>query len=171
MEFMKRIIVVSCLILWTTSLNSQIFFQFEQANSLKVRKYPMGAMISYQTSLYPGEWQEGEIMDINVDKQSLVFDDRVTYLREMTYLRYERPWAIGVGTSLFVFGGSWLAFGGAIEGLRSINAIETNYVFGWDTAIIGGTSLATGYLTRKLWGTAVKKLNDRKRVRIIDLRL
>jgi hypothetical protein len=159
-----------CLITFSSS-DAQVYFQFEQANSLKVKKYGIGDVLSYQTSKYPGVWQEGEIIDINVERQSVVFIDRVSYLNEMTYIKYNRPWAYGVGTSLFVFGTSWLVFGGAIEGLRSIGAIETNYTFGWDTAIIGGTAMASGYLTRALWGTAVKKLNEKKRVRIIDLRL
>ncbi len=154
-----------------STISGQVFFQYEQANSIKVRKYPIGAWVSYQTDRYPGVWQEGEIIDINVDRQSLVFFDRVSYLSEMTHVRYDRPWAIASGTGLFVFGVGWLGYGGVIEGLRSANIIETNYVFGWDTAIIGGTALVTGYVTRRAFGTAVKKLNDKKRVRIIDLRL
>jgi len=60
--------------------------------------------------------------------------------------------------------------GGLIEGLTAANLIESNYRFGTDTAVIGATAAITGYLTQKLWSKAIKKLNKRKRVRIIDIR-
>jgi hypothetical protein len=67
------------------------------------------------------------------------------------------------------FGAAWFVFAGIIEGGRSFGVLETNYKFGTDTAIIGGTALLTGFLTKKIWGTAIKKMNDRNRLRIIDL--
>lgn len=150
--------------------NSQLYFQFEQANSLDVRKYAIGETIDFKTEKFEG-WQKGTISNILPEDGVLVFPDRLTHVDDITYFKFKRPVANTLGTTVQYFGASWLVMGGAIEGLRSIGALETQYEFGWDTAAIGVGSLALGYLTRKAWGTAVKKINDRNRVRIIDLRL
>lgn len=152
------------------SLSAQLYFQFEEAFTTDVRKYQVGDIIEFRTKQFQG-WQQGSISQILPEDNALLFEDRITHLEDFTHFKYTRPAAVAVGTTLELFGASWLLIGGAIEGLRGVGAIETQYEFGWDTAIIGVTSMATGFLTRKLWGKAVKKMNDRNRVRIIDLRL
>ena len=151
------------------SVHSQLYFQYEEAYTTEVRKYPAGSIIEFKTNKYKG-WQSGRILQILPEDNGLLFSDRISYLDDFTHFKYYRPSARTIGTTLELFGASWLVMGGAIEGLRRTGAIETQYEFGWDTVIIGVSSMATGYLTRKLWGIAVKKMNDRQRVRIIDLR-
>lgn len=155
-----------------SSLNSdaQIFFQYEQANSLKVRKYQAGDIIKFRLKQFGEEWITDDIRQIVPEDNTLVFYDQIIQLDEITHFQYDRPWANSVGTSLMTFGTSWLVFGGAIEGLRSIDAIETDYKFGTDTAIIGVSTILTGYLTKKLWSKAIKKMNKKNRVRIVDVR-
>jgi len=158
---------------WFTTaapISAQLFFQFEEAFTTDVRKYQVGDIIEFKTKQFEG-WQKGSIARILPEDNGLLFSDRITYLDDFTHFKYRRPAAANIGTTLELFGASWLLIGGTIEGLRAVGAIETQYQFGWDTAIIGVSSMATGYITRKLWGVAVKKMNDRNRVRIIDLRL
>ncbi len=148
----------------------QIFFQYEQANSLKVQKYQAGDIITFRLKQFGDEWITDDILQIVPEDNSLVFYDQIVQLDEFTHFQYDRPWAKLTGTSLMTFGASWLIFGGAIEGLRRIDAIDTQYEFGTDTAIIGISTIVTGYLTQKLWGKAIKKMNKRNRVRIVDVR-
>ena len=151
-------------------LHSQLFFQFEQANKIKTKRYSAGDKIMFRTGEFGENWLTDEIIQILPEDNALVFYDRITYLDEMTHFQYNRPWAKITGGTLLRFGASWLVFGGAIEGLRRIDALETDYEFGTDTLMIGLGSMATGYLINRLWGKAIKKINDRNRVRIIDVR-
>jgi|GEM_PF-1300458 len=165
--------IVVALVLQLTSisaLNAQIYLQLEQANSLEVRKYSPGEKITFRMKQFGDNWISDPILRILPEDDAIVFYDQIVHLDEITHFSYQRPWAKATGLSLMGFGSSWLLFGGAIEGLRSIDAIDTQYEFGTDTAIIGLSTLAVGYLTQKLWSKAVKKMNRRNRLKIIDVR-
>lgn len=165
-----RLIIIILITFAAIDTDAQIYFQYEQANTLKVRKYQAGDIITFRLKQFGKEWISDDILQLVPEDNTVVFYDQIVQLDEFTHFQYERPWANTVGTSLMTFGGSWLIFGGAIEGLRRIDAIDTNYEFGTDTAIIGLSTILTGYLTRKLWSRAQKKMNKRNRVRIIDVR-
>lgn len=160
----------SILILIPEKGTSQVYFQYEHAGTTKVRRYVAGDEVIFRTKKFGDAWLKGRIERILPEDNALVFYDRISYLDDITYYQYERGWAKGTGVTLMRFGGSWLLFGGAIEGLRRADVIDTSYEFGADTAIIGLGSIAIGYLTKSLWSTAIKKVNDRNRVRIIDVR-
>jgi hypothetical protein len=153
-----------------THAHGQIYLQYEKANSTKVTKYGPGQQITFKTIQYPEYWLKGEIYKILPDEKALVFDDRITYLKDITHFRYYRTWPKAIGTNLMRFGAAWFLFAGIIEGGSAIGVLETNYKFGTDTAIIGGTALIGGFLTRSLWGTATKPINGHNRLIIIDLR-
>lgn len=152
------------------SSTAQIYLQLEKANSTTVHKYSAGEKILFKTIDYPEYWQNGEIYRILPEEKALVFDDRITYLKDISHFRYYRKWPNGIGTNVMRFGAAWFVFAGIIEGGRSIGVLETNYTFGTDTAIIGGTALLGGFLTKTIWGTATKTINNNNRLVIIDLR-
>lgn len=149
----------------------QIFFQLERSGTTNVQRYAAGDRIVFKTKDYPDAWQKNKIFRILPEDNALVFDDRITYLQDITYFKYYRPWPNGIGTNLMRFGGAWFLFAGIIEGGRELGVLDTRYTFGTDTAVIGGTALLSGFLIKKLWGVSVKKINSKNRVRIIDLRL
>ena len=163
-------LILSTIILFSISGRAQLFLQLERAGSLKVQKYPAGADIKFKTAAYPDYWQNGRIYQIIPEEQSVVFSDRITYLKDYTHFRYQRSWPNGVGNNLMRFGVSWFAFAGLLTGLNELGALENSFDFGTDTAIIGGSALVTGYLTKKLFATVTRKLNGKNRLRIVDLR-
>lgn len=152
-----------------SKLNAQIYLQLEKANTTKVIKFSTGDRVFFRTARYGDEWQSGNIYRILPEEKALVFDDRITYLQDITHFKYYRAWPNGIGTNLMRFSGAWFVFAGIIEGGTALGVLESNYRFGADTAIIGGTAFLTGFLTKKIWATAVRKMNDRNRLRIIDL--
>lgn len=164
--------ILSVFILFLSSFNAdaQVYFQYEETNSLLSRQYSIGQQINFRLKDFGEEWIKDDILDLLPEDKSVVFYDQIVQLDQFTHIQYTRPWANTTGITLMTFGSSWLVMGGAIEGLRSIDAIETDYKFGVDTAVIGLSSIVTGYLIRKIWGKAIKKLNERKRVRIVDVR-
>jgi hypothetical protein len=157
-------------ILLVTQLDAQVYLQLERAHSLRLKKFFPGEKIEFKTQDIPDYWQSGVIIDILPTDRSLVFTDRITQIEEISYFRFERNWPKPVSFTLTAFGISWLAFGGVIEGGRSLGVLDTEYTFGWDTALIGAGSLVSGLLIRKIWSLSVRKMNDRNRLRIIDLR-
>ena len=166
-----RIILFLFTLLAFIDLKGQIYLQLEKSNSTKVIKYGAGQQIYFKTIEFPEYWQNGKIYRIVPEEKSIVFDDRITYLHEISDFRYFRRWPNAIGTNLMRFGVSWFAFAGLIEGLSALELIDSPYRFGTDTAIIGGVAIASGYLTKKLFTTATKKINGRNRLRIIDLRM
>lgn len=152
------------------NLDAQIYFQYEQAESIDVKRWSAGDKILFRQNRFGNEWVSERIVEILPESNSMLLQDQILHLDDITYIRYNRPLPNTIGKTLTYFGVSWLTMGGLIEGLAEINAIETQYRFGVDTAIIGASSILTGYLTQKLWSKATKKLNKRRRVRIIDLR-
>lgn len=169
---MRLGLLFSVLFIWVllpVSGDSQMYLQLERANSIKVIKFAPGDKIFFRTSKFGDSWQQGNIYRILPEENALVFDDRITYLKDITHFKYYRAWPNGIGTNLMRFGAAWFVFAGIIEGGRSLGVLDTNYKFGTDTAIVGGTALLTGFLTKKIWATAIKKMNDKNRLRIIDL--
>lgn len=159
------------LLVGPANLTGQVFLQLEKANVPTVRKYAAGDRIYFKSKTFPDAWQSGEIVQIIPRDNALVFEDRITYLSDITYFKYYRPWPNAIGTNLMRFGVAWFVFAGIIEGGRAAGILDTQYTFGTDTVVIGGSALLTGFLTRRLWATSVKRMNDRNRLRIIDIRL
>ncbi|MEL6122388.1 MAG: hypothetical protein AAFR14_01600 [Bacteroidota bacterium] len=149
--------------------SGQIYLQLERANITDVRRFTVGTEIRFKTVQYDG-WQEGLISKLIYEDQAIVFPDGISYLEDFTHFSYERPQVKFLGDTQFYFGASWLVLGGLIEGLRRIDVLETQYEFGVDTAVIGASAMLSGYLTKAIWGRAVKKMNKQNRVRIVDLR-
>ncbi len=147
----------------------QVYFQLERAEITKVWRFSTGEELEFRTDDIDG-WQRGIITQILPEAQTLVFDDAIVPLDEISHLKIKQPWAKAMGQTVMLFGSAWLVMGGTIEGLRSIDVIETDYVFGWDTAAIGVTAFVSGFLTQHFLGKVVRKINKRNRVRIIDLR-
>lgn len=161
-------VIVNCGIY---TVDAQIFLQLEKANTPDVKKYSAGDRIYFKTAVYSKYWQRGNIVQIIPEDNALVFEDRITYVQDITYFKYFRTWPNAIGSNLMRFGAVWFVFAGIIEGGRASGVLDTQYKFGADTAIIGGSALLSGFLMRKLWAVSVKKMNDRNRLRIIDLRL
>ncbi len=151
--------------------HAQIYLQLERAGTVKVRKYASGEYITFKSTEHPEYWQHGPIYKILPEEKSVVFADRITYLRDISHFRYKRSWPQAIGNNLMVFGISWFGFAGLIELTSELDLIDSPYRFGTDTAIIGGTALVTGFLTKRLFTTVTKKINKRNRLRIIDLRM
>jgi hypothetical protein len=123
------LLLMGCFLLSQQSF-SQIYFQFEQANTVDVKKYGLGETIDFKTKKYEG-WQRGTISNILPEDGALIFPDRITYVDDITYFKFKRPVVNTLGTTVQYFGASWLVMGGAIEGLNRIGALETQYEFGY----------------------------------------
>ena len=161
---------ISISILPIEKIQSQVYLQLEKANSLKTWKYQKGEKITFQTKFHPGYWQSQAIYEILPEDDAVFFGDRIVHISDFTKFQFERPFVNGLGTNVMRFGVAWFVFAGIIEGGTAIGVLETDYRFGTDTAIIGGTAILGGFLTKILWGKSVRPMNGNNRLRIIDVR-
>lgn len=169
MTFGQFLLSLSLLFFITNPCISQVYLQLEKANSTKVIKYAPDSYIEFKTKRYDEYWQNGKIYKILPQDNALAFGDRIVHIDDITYFRYYRKWPQAIGTNLVRFGISWFAFAGIVEATNAIGILDSPYSFGVDTAIIGGTAIVSGYLTKKLFTTVTKKINNKNRLRIIDL--
>lgn len=111
-------------------------------------------------------YQEGMISELRPDIQAMVINDRFIMIEEIESLRFNGSGVLNyAGLSLMTFGAGWSLFaavGYAVDGDPS-----TSYS-GFDLTV-SATSLATGFLLRKLFAKRKFKLNGRKRLRVVDL--
>ncbi len=165
--FSQRRLLISTFMVavWMTSIHTgargQVFLQLERANVLRVKKFAPGDEIHFMSNRFPGSWQKGVMLEILPEDEAIVFEDRITYLSDITHFKYYRVWPHAIGTNLMRFGVAWFVFAGIIEGGRTSGVLDTQYKFGTDTVIIGASALLTGFLTRKLWAVSTKKMNER----------
>lgn len=163
-------IQAACLISIGLQGQTPVYLQLERANTTKVKRFYSGDKIFFKTMDLPDQWQQGRIFQVLPRENALVFDDRITYLEDITDFKYYRTWPRSISFVMTRFGAGWLLFGGVIEGGRAAGVLDTQYKFGWDTAFIGVGSVLTGILINRLWSVSKKKMNDRNRLRIIDIR-
>ncbi len=166
---MKRFGFIFLFLLVLIGLNGQIYLQVEQAETTDVERFSVGERFEFKTNDVEG-WQKGTLERLLPEPQSLLFKDAIVNVSEISHVKLYHPSASTFGKTFIFFGASWLVAGGVIEGLRQINAIDTQYEFGWDTVAIGASAMATGYLINRFLGSTVRRINKRNRVRIIDLR-
>lgn len=170
LTILKISFVFSLIILAIQFSTAQKFIQLELPGDPIAFKYFEGSSIAYKLADYPDDFFNKVIRTIDIENELLVFDDGFIEVSEITHIRRFRPWAKALGYSLNTFGVVWLGFGalGAVfteddgmgnEGTR----------FGWDTAIIGGTAILTGWILRKWLYKKDYKLGKHARLRMLDI--
>jgi hypothetical protein len=138
----------------------QKVLQVERFGKAETKKIYIGEELNYRVK---GDktWYEGTIQDILVDDGIVLFDQRYVRVDEITSLRKRMRWSKPFGRQLYTFAGGWLLFsaGGTLVG----------WEFGWDTVIIAGAAVVTGFLIQKIFRFKKYKIGKRRRLRLLDL--
>lgn len=140
----------------------QKFIQLELPGDPIALKYYEGMSISYKLSDYPDDWFSNVIREIKVDNEILVFEDGYITMGEITHIRRYRDWAKAIGYALNTFGVVWLTYGGLAHAF-------SDFEFGIDTAVIGGSALIGGWILRKWLYKKDYKLGKHARLRMLDI--
>ena len=164
--------LIGRLILWTSilmctcsSVNAQIYLQLERANSTKTIKFFVGDILEFKLKEFPKTWRQEEILAIKPEANTIVFEDNFYNISEFHTIRLTKPWAKSIGTNIMYFSAAWFTYGGIAT------LADSGYTMSKDEIIIGGVFAAVGYLIRTLFHKKKIKLNKRKRLRIMDLRM
>jgi hypothetical protein len=141
------------------------FLQLEKVGSMKVEKISLGTVITY--SIKDGQgWYSSEIANFLYKDQLIAMADRTIPLNEITALLYDRTLQKAIGIQVGLFGLSWSGY--AFVGTLTDGRPETSYRA--SDAIVTGSALAVGLLLPKLISFRVKKIGNKYRLRLLDLR-
>ena len=150
--------------------SAQKFIQLELPGDPIAFKYFEGSSIAYKLADYPEDFFNKTIQTIDIDNELLVFDDRFIEVSEITHIRRFRPWAKALGYSLNTFGVVWLGYGALGAAFAEDDGFGNEGTrFGWDTAVIGGTALLTGWILRKWLYKKDYKIGKHARLRMLDI--
>ncbi len=170
MKSFITILPILVFVLLVKIATAQKFIQLELPGDPISNKYFEGSRIAYKIKDYPDEYFNKVITRIDIENEILVFGDGFIEVVEITHIRRYRPWAKVLGYSLNTFGAAWLTYGALAQAFRDDDVLENEGTqFGWDTAIIGGTALLTGWILRKWLYKKDYKLGKHARLRMLDI--
>lgn len=158
-------ILLLLLTLAPPDLAAQRVLLLEKSGQSKAERLLEGESLTYRIR---GDkfWQQGVIDELRPDIQAVVMSDRFIMLDEVEALRFGgSAFGNGVGYSLMTFGVGWSAF--ALVGYATDGDPETAY--SRDDLAVTLVGLGTGFLLRKIFARRRFKINNRKRLRIVDL--
>lgn len=143
---------------------AQKVMQIERYGKPKARKIFIGEEITYRLK---GDktWYTRVVEDYRLDQNMIVAVDRYIKVDEIEVLRFERAWPKAIGRQFFWFGTAWTFFG--VTGFAVDGNPSTQYR--WADATVTGASWLTALLLPKLAKYKKAKINDRRRLRLVDI--
>jgi hypothetical protein len=160
----NNILLLCVFLLCGKHLMSQQFLQLETINDPETKKFSINTKFTYK-SIHEEVWQS-RIIDALLYKDSTVlFQDGMIKLNEIKAIQLKRPMADLTGKTMMGLGVTWLVYG-SLDALR-----DNGEALGGSEIIISVTSIATGFLIRKLFYKRTVNMGSRYRLRLMDLRL
>jgi hypothetical protein len=158
-----RLILFFLLCLWSVpTVSAQKFIQLEKANRARTIKFYVGQEITYRLKS-DNEWHIGTITNARMDSQLVALDMKQYRIADIDAIRLQHPGLVrNTGRALMVFGTSWAGF-------SLIGAAFDDYKLTAGTAIVSGTSLASGFILHRIFRNKNVKLNDRRRLRAVEI--
>ena len=142
--------------------SAQVYLQLELFNDPKARKFAVGQKITYKVDYLQDVWQKGTIKEILVDEKTLILDNSLVSLDQITDFMLFRTSVNYFGRTLQTFGTLYTVFG--------VIAIARDDAKVSQVLSIGGGSFLVGWLMRKLFYRVPISLGEKNRLRIVDLR-
>jgi len=170
MKSFVRILSIVFFVLLAQLVTAQKFIQLELPGDPIASKYFAGSSFAYKLIDYPDEYFNKVIKQIDIENEILVFEDGYIEVADITHIRRFRPWAKALGYSLNTFGAVWITYGILGDVFTDDDGLGNEGTrFGWDTAIIGGTAILTGWIMRKWLYKKDYKLGKHARLRMLDI--
>lgn len=152
---------IACLFA-VTVLPAQNFIQLEKTNRARVDKFYAGQELTFRLKGDP-DWYTEKITDVQMDSQRVAFELTRARISDFDAIRLEYPGILrNTGPALMIFGASW-------GGFSLIGAAFDDYKLTAGTAIVTGTGLLSGYILYQVFKNRNVKLNDRKRLRAVEI--
>lgn len=147
----------------THFLFGQKFLQMEKYGSLKVKKYYIGDDITYQVA---GDktWYTETIQDLIIDENILLLANRYVKITDIAKIKSFKSakWSKRFGNQLYVFAGAWVF-------LSAAGSLTPEWELRWDTAIIAGSAIVTGFLIQQIFKSKKYKIGKKRKLRMLDI--
>lgn len=143
---------------------AQVFLQLEKAGTLKTIRYNEGDILTFRLKNDDKGWYERPIISLDVAKNRIIFSDVVMPVDSIDAIRLEKKAAVAqiLGTALQVGGINLILF-------TSYDAIFRDRDLDWTAMGSGVLNIVAGSALKKIFRHAVFRINDRKRIRLLDL--
>lgn len=159
---MRLLLFLVTAALFASPAFGQKFIQLEKANRARTTKFYVGQELTYRLKT-DKEWHIGTITDAQMDAQTLALDWKQMPVSDIGAIRLQYPGLLrNSGPALMIFGASWAGF-------ALIGAAFDNYKLTAGTAIVSGTGLASGFLLQQIFKNKNVRLNDRRRLRAVEI--
>lgn len=153
---------VAVVFLFPSLAFAQKFIQLEKTNRARVDKFYAGQELTFRLKGDP-DWYTEKITDVQMDSQRVAFELTRARISDFDAIRLEYPGILrNTGPALMIFGASW-------GGFSLIGAAFDDYKLTAGTAIVTGTGLLSGYILYQVFKNRDVKLNDRKRLRAVEI--
>jgi len=153
---------VAVVFLFPSLAFAQKFIQLEKTNRARVNKFYAGQELTFRLKGDP-DWYTEKITDVQMDSQRVAFELTRARISDLDAIRLEYPGILrNTGPALMIFGASW-------GGFSLIGAAFDDYKLTAGTAIVTGTGLLSGYILYQVFKNRDVKLNDRKRLRAVEI--
>ena len=164
--FKSLVFISTILVLFSflvQSANAQVYVQLELFNDPVARKYAIGDQVTYRMNYQEKGWNKGVIEEILIDANALVLSNDIISLKDVSHFMVYRQ-SVNIFAYLVQgFGLGWL-INGAIASLIDKDIKILNVL------AISGSSMAGGWIFRKLFYRVPIPLNEKNRLRIVDTR-
>ena len=144
------------------SSNAQKVLQMEKRGKVNTKKFYMGEELTFKLK-GQGEWITDVMVDIKVEEGIIIFSERYIKVDDIRLIKSFKNarFAKSAQVSLYTFGIGWLAFslGGTLAG-EPLNNLS------WQ---VPATSLALGWIIKKLFYSRKYKIGKKRRLRLLDL--
>ncbi len=167
MKLLKGLIVWLSIFSWSTTLSSQIYLQLERSGWTETIRFYEGDYLQFKLKEFPKTWRSEEILSIKPEENILVFEDNFYNINQIHSIRINKNWAKAIGPKLMLFSAAWFTYGG----IATLASGEGGYKMSSNEIVIGGIIASVGFFIKTLFSKKKFKLNKRKRLRIMDLRM
>ncbi len=156
--------IVSLLLCFTSNhVEAQKVLQLEKINSLKIKKYYLGDVLTFQLKEEGDIWLTEAIEDIYQEKGLVLFANRVVNVDDITAIRSFRVqrWSRPLAKNLSLFGVTW--------GVLSLLSPLAGVPLTWAAAIVPTASFAVAGIVRILFRYRTYKIGKKRRMRLLDM--
>ncbi|TNE48819.1 MAG: hypothetical protein EP344_18455 [Bacteroidetes bacterium] len=145
-----------------SQLPAQKFIQLEKANRAKTIKFYVGQDLTYRLKGQT-EWATALITDVQMDSQLIALNWKTMPVSNIEAIRLQHSGFVrSLGPMLMLFGASWV-------GYSVVGAVFYDDPLTASTAIVSGTSIATGYLLHRIFKHKTIRMRERRRLRAVEI--
>lgn len=158
---MRIIFVFLSLVLGTLSF-CQVTVNLEVKHDINPLKFNVGDMMIIKTTDFPNEWQRKKIERILVNEGTIVFEDALYAINDITHVKVKQQSRALVGYIFKGFAAGWILFGG-------IAAVAKDYPITKEDIAVGATSGILGFLFGNVLAYRVYDVVEEHKLRLVDV--